>query len=151
MKERTKKTRFWICLFLMAGISGLWAQEWQPDYATALAKASDTGRPLILVFSGSDWCAPCIKLDREVWQSEAFIAYAKEHYVMYRADFPRKKANKLPEAQARANGELAEKFNPQGYFPLVVVLNGQEKTLGKTGYEKGGAENYIALLNGFLP
>ena len=48
-----------------------------------------------MVFSGSDWCAPCIKLDKAVWQSEEFKKEAETNWVIYKADFPKKKANQL--------------------------------------------------------
>ncbi|MCB0453633.1 MAG: thioredoxin family protein, partial [Aequorivita sp.] len=58
------------------------AQEWQTDFETAKQISSEENHPIILVFQGSDWCAPCIKLDREIWSSEEFKAYSKEHFVM---------------------------------------------------------------------
>ncbi len=126
------------------------AQDWQADFSMALTKAEQTQKPLIVVFAGTDWCAPCMKLDREIWQSETFQAYAKENYVLYRADFPRKKANQLSQELTLSNEKLAERFNPQGHFPLVVVLDSDQKLLGTTGYQKLPPEKYISLLNSFL-
>lgn len=87
-----------VLLLLLAQVSIVSAQEWQLDLNKAQNLAQETDRNIILVFSGSDWCAPCIKLEKEIWQSAEFQAYAKENYVMLRADFPRKKANQLAEA-----------------------------------------------------
>ena len=125
----------------------MFSQDWQPTYAEALACAKQNDRPLILVFSGSDWCAPCIKLDRSIWQSENFKSYSKDNYVLYRADFPRKKNNTLSKELIRQNNQLADKFNPKGHFPLVVILNADEKVLGTTGYKKTTPTAYISLLN----
>ena len=86
------------------------AQDWQPDYALALTKAEATKKPLIVVFAGTDWCAPCIKLDREVWQSETFKDYAKDHYVLYRADFPRKKSNQLSQELTLSKQPIGRAF-----------------------------------------
>lgn len=126
------------------------SQQWQPTYGDALACAKENNKPLLLVFSGSDWCAPCIKLDKSIWQSEEFKAYAKDNYVLYRADFPRKKDNRLSEELTAQNGQLAERFNTKGYFPLVVLLNQSEKVLGTTSYKKLSPKEYIALLNTFI-
>lgn len=126
------------------------AQDWESDYKDAVAHAKKDNKPLILVFAGSDWCAPCIKLDREIWQSEPFRTYSATNYVLFRADFPRKKANQLPTDQVLQNSQLAEKYNPQGHFPLVVVLNADEKVLGTSAYQKIPPEEYISLLNSFL-
>ncbi|SDQ55449.1 Thioredoxin-like [Flagellimonas zhangzhouensis] len=127
------------------------AQESQGTFKVALAKANAEGKPIVLIFSGSDWCAPCIKLKKHIFDSEEFKTYAKEHYVMYVADFPRKKANQLPEEQMGINKTLAAKYNQKGYFPLVVVLDKDENVLGETGFvARTSPEKYIEKLNGFL-
>ena len=129
----------------------LCSQQWKGDYSEALNAAQQENKPLILVFSGSDWCGPCIRLKKKILESAAFSKHADEHYVLYNADFPRKKKNLLPTEIMDANKRLAEKFNPKGYFPLVVVLDGQESVLGKTGFDKKlTPENYIGLLNSYV-
>ena len=129
--------------------SSLIAQEWQTDFEQAKAKAAEQNQNIILVFQGSDWCAPCIKLDREVWSTEEFKTYAKNHFVMLLADFPRKKENVLSAEQQEKNNKLAEKYNGNGYFPFVVVLNKDGKVLGETGYKKITPAEYIDLLESF--
>ncbi|MEH6765455.1 MAG: thioredoxin family protein [Aequorivita antarctica] len=126
------------------------AQEWQNDFETAKQISSEENRPIILVFQGSDWCAPCIKLDREIWSTDEFKAYAKEHFVMLQADFPRKKINALPDVQQQKNNQLAEKYNKQGYFPFVVVIDKEGNVLGEAGYEKTSPTAYIEKLKSFL-
>jgi len=128
----------------------MFGQEWQTSYSEALSCAKDQNKPIILVFSGSDWCAPCIKLDKEIWQSTEFKSYSKENYILYKADFPRKKSNKLAASIERQNKSLAESFNPKGYFPLVVVLSKNEKLHGQTAYKKIAPDEYITHLNSFL-
>ena len=137
-----------ISLMIFLG-SSLIAQEWQTDFEQAKAKAAEQNQNIILVFQGSDWCAPCIKLDREVWSTEEFKTYAKNHFVMLLADFPRKKENVLSAEQQEKNNKLAEKYNGNGYFPFVVVLNKDGKVLGETGYKKITPAEYIDLLESF--
>lgn len=144
-----KKT-FFIFSVLLFSISLLSAQEWQTDFKTAEKLASEENRPIILVFQGSDWCAPCIKLDREIWSSDKFKNYAKDHFVMLQADFPRKKMNALPDEQQQKNNQLAEKYNKQGYFPFVVVLDKEGNVLGEAGYEKTTPTAYIDKLESFV-
>ncbi len=139
-----------ILTFILFSIFQLHAQEWQTDFDTAKQLASQKDEPIVLVFQGSDWCAPCIKLDREIWSSDEFKNYSKEHFVMLQADFPRKKANALPDAQQEKNNKLAEKYNTQGYFPFVVVLDKKGNVLGETGYVKTSPLEYINQLNAFL-
>lgn len=126
------------------------AQDWHEDFNVALATSKAENKPLILVFAGSDWCAPCIKLNRDIWSSDTFKAYAADNYVLYKADFPRKKKNHLSEFMINQNKELAEKYNPRGHFPLVVVLDGDETVKGKTGYNKVAPNEYIKMLNAFV-
>lgn len=125
------------------------AQDWNTDFEAAKKKAFKENKKLILVFQGSDWCAPCMKLDREVWSQEKFKAHATKHYVMMQADFPRRKQNKLPEELAAQNGKLFETYNKQGYFPHVVVLSPQGKVIGQTGYKAISLEEYIKELDSF--
>lgn len=123
------------------------AQDWKTDFDSAKKEAHDANKKLIMVFQGSDWCAPCMKLNQEIWSSEAFKNYAKEHYVLLKVDFPRKKANALPAEQQEKNGQLAETYNKNGYFPFVVVLDPQGKVVGETGYKHISPEEYISQLN----
>ena len=143
MKIRT----FFLILFI--GSATIWAQEWQTDfnYAKELAKSGD--KPIILVFQGSDWCAPCIKLEQQIWSSEEFKNYSSDHFVLLLADFPRKKQNKLSVEQQEKNKYLAETYNQNGYFPLVVVLDKDGRVLGQTGYKKITVKEYIGLLESF--
>jgi thioredoxin-related protein len=130
-------------------ITSLKAQEWLTDFEQAKEIANEKDQNIILVFQGSDWCAPCIKLDREIWSTNEFKMYAKDHFVMLQADFPRKKKNKLETPQQHKNNLLAEKYNKQGFFPHVVVLNKKGAILGRTGYKKVSPSAYIKILNSF--
>jgi thioredoxin-related protein len=136
-------------IVMIIGINTTIAQEWQTDINVAKEIANKENMPIILVFQGSDWCAPCIKLDREIWSTDTFKKYAKEHYVMLKADFPRRKKNTLSETQTKKNAQLAEKYNKQGFFPFVVVLDSNGKVLGENSYKKTTPENYIKELNAF--
>lgn len=125
------------------------AQDWKTNFDEAKQLASKTNQNIILVFQGSDWCAPCIKLDKEIWSTQEYQNLAKNNFVMLKADFPRKKANKLSEAQEIHNKSLAETYNKLGYFPYVVVLNKNGKVLGSLGYEKISPTQYYNKLASF--
>jgi len=136
-----------LAIFLGSGI--IFAQDWQTDFNDAKELANSGDKPIILVFQGSDWCAPCIKLDRQIWSSEEFKNYSADHFVLLLADFPRKKQNMLPVEQQKKNEQLADTYNSNGYFPLVVVLDKDGKMLGQTGYKKISVKEYINLLESF--
>lgn len=135
---------------IIANLSIVTAQDWQTNFELAKKIANDEGKSIIMVFQGSDWCTPCIKLDREIWSSEVFKSYAIEHYVMLKVDFPRRKENKLTDEQAKKNAQLAEIYNSGGFFPFVVVLDSNGVKLGEIGYQKSTPENYIKELNSFI-
>lgn len=138
------RTLFFLLPFLCA------SQEWVANFDAAQEMAKEEQKPLLLVFSGSDWCAPCIRLDREIWQSDAFKEHAAENYILYKADFPRKKKNKLPSDILSANKKLAERYNTKGYFPLVLLLDQDSNVIGTTGYKRVTPKKYIELLDAFL-
>ena len=135
-----------IVFILSLNTARLSAQDWRTDWDIAKVEAEQANKKLILVFSGSDWCIPCIKLEKEIWESSSFTQYAEQYYVLFRADFPKRKKNKLPEMIQKLNDRLASKYNSKGYFPLVVVLDAKGKVKGQLGYEKLTPEAYIALI-----
>ena len=135
-----------IVFILSLNTARLSAQDWRTDWEIARVEAEQANKKLILVFSGSDWCIPCIKLEKEIWESSSFTQYAEQYHVLFRADFPKRKKNKLPEMIQKLNDRLASKYNSKGYFPLVVVLDAKGKVKGQLGYEKLTPEAYIALI-----
>ena len=139
----------WTMIMALLCSLALTAQDWETDWQAAATLAKQNQLNILLVFSGSDWCAPCIKLDKSIWQSPEFKEYAKDHWTMLRADFPRKKANQLPDELKNKNAQLADKYNKNGYFPLVLLLDPNGQVLGQTGYKNISVKEYIALLKSF--
>ena len=66
---------------------------WLADLGAARAAATAANRPILAVFSGSDWCKPCIMYEQEVFAKPEFVAYAKDKLVLAHFDFPRLKKN----------------------------------------------------------
>jgi thioredoxin-related protein len=124
----------------------VFSQNWFTDFEKAKSIAIENNENILVVFQGSDWCAPCIKLDREIWSTSEFQKLANNHFVMVKADFPRKKTNQLSKALQAQNAKLAERYNRDGFFPLVVVLDKDGNVLGKMGYEKLSPTNYFNKL-----
>ncbi|MDB9721273.1 thioredoxin family protein [Winogradskyella sp.] len=126
------------------------AQQWETDFETAKEIALKENKVILLVFQGSDWCAPCIKMDKEIWSKDEFIAHAKVNYVMLKADFPRRKKNALSERQTKSNVKLAETYNKYGYFPFVVIIDHKGDILGEASYKKTTVSSYISILDAFI-
>lgn len=139
------KTRCLLFSILLTTIG--YSQNWKTNFDDAKQEALKENKNILLVFSGSDWCAPCIKLDNVVWKSEAFKKESEKNWVIYKADFPKKKANQLSAEQTESNKKLAEKYNRSGSFPLVILLDKMGKVIGMTGFKNISAMEYIQLIH----
>ncbi|MGG8497503.1 thioredoxin family protein [Tenacibaculum sp. TC6] len=126
------------------------AQEWYLDLSEAKSVAVEQDKTILMVFEGSDWCIPCMKLNKLIFSTDEFREYAKDHYVMLKVDFPKRKQNRLSEEQQKKNNKLAEDYNKEGYFPFVVLLDKNGKTLGETGYKNISVKEYIGELEALL-
>ncbi|GAA4054935.1 MULTISPECIES: thioredoxin family protein [Flavobacterium] len=134
-------------VLIMLIISAIgYSQDWKTNFEEAKAAAAKENKNILLVFSGSDWCAPCIKLEKVVWKSEVFKQYSEKKLILLRADFPNKRANQLPKEIAEGNKKLSEKYNKEGNFPLVVLIDKSGKVIGMTGFKNVTAEEYVKLI-----
>ena len=134
-----------VIIVFMSSLS--YSQNWQSNFEAAKTLALKENKNILLVFSGSDWCAPCIKLENIVWKSEAFKSESEKNWVIYKADFPKKKANQLTPELMESNNRLAEKYNRNGNFPLVVLLDKTGKVIGMTGFKNISPAEYIQLIH----
>ena len=118
---------------------------WETDFSKATQNAQKEHKYMLLNFSGSDWCIPCIKLHKEVFESDAFNSYAASNLVLVNADFPRLKKNGLSKEQEKRNEELADKYDKEGHFPYTVLLD-EKGAVVKTwdGYPNVNPEQFIA-------
>lgn len=143
------KKNLLICFVFFASIQVGFAQEWGYDLEEAKLLAKENDKTVILVFQGSDWCRPCVMLKEEIFETTTFQLYAKDHYVLVEADFPRKPENALPAEQQEKNRALGLKYNPRGIFPFVVIMDKEGEVLGETGYFSASASEYILHLESF--
>ena len=116
---------------LLSGLLLLTNPDWLTDFEKAKTEAKANHKLILLNFSGSDWCGPCIKLTREVFESETFDKYADANLVRVNADFPRLKKNQLSKEQTKHNEDLADQYNKAGTFPLTLLLDENGKVLKK--------------------
>ena len=116
--------------------------EWQTDYEQALATAKAAKKCVLLNFTGSDWCGPCIQMERTAFSKPAFLDYAKQNLVLVAVDYPRLK--ELPEKVTKQNERLMHQYSIGG-FPTVILLNPDGKSLGQLGgYAGEGPAEIIA-------
>lgn len=115
------------------------------DFEAAKTFAKEQEVPLLLIFSGSDWCRGCIELDQEVLQTQEFIQYAEEQLVVVKADFPRKRKNQLNESLQEQNDQLATRYNSKGEFPKMILFDKTGKVLGQPQPPKSGGTKSLIM------
>ncbi len=122
---------------------------WTEDYAKAVEKAKTENKNVLLDFTGSDWCGYCIALNKEVFSTAKFKAWAKDHVVLVEVDFPHSK----PQTQKvkAQNADLKSKYPAGGYPTIVIVDTAGNELAKKVGYSPGsGPDAYIAALEGAM-
>ncbi|MEP6948882.1 MAG: thioredoxin family protein [Ginsengibacter sp.] len=102
---------------------------WKTNFIEAKIEAAKTHKLILVNFSGSDWCLPCIQLKKNIFDSENFATYASENLVLVNADFPRQNKHKLSPDQKKMNEDLAEKYNPEGKFPYTILMTAEGRIL----------------------
>lgn len=121
---------------------GIHAQNRLED---AKKQASENKELILLNFSGSDWCIPCIKLHKNIIGSDEFKKLETDNVVVYiNADFPRNKKNQLSPELKKENASLADQYNPKGIFPYTILLNSDGKIL--KSWEGLPSENATAFV-----
>ena len=121
---------------------------WLGNFDTAKTQAVKEHKLIMINFSGSDWCGPCIRLRKEILESAVFENYAADHLVLVRADFPRMKKNQLSKEQVKLNDALADKYNAGGKFPYTLLVDEKGKILKDwDGYPNETPEQFVAQVN----
>jgi thiol-disulfide isomerase/thioredoxin len=112
---------------------------------SALKTAAARHSLVLLNFSGSDWCIPCIKLHESIIGSDAFQQLVKDSSLLYvNADFPRNRKNQLPAPIVKENALIADRYNPDGSFPCTILLSASGQVLKKwIGLPKGDAASFV--------
>ena len=127
--------------------------KWHTDYEQANKEALATKKPIMFFFTGSDWCGWCIKMNKEVFVTPEFAAWAKKNVVLLEIDFPRNK--KQEENIVKQNKQLQQMFGVQGYPTIHFAMPAKDaktkiKHLGSAFYEPGGAPAFIKTANNFI-
>jgi len=127
---------------------------WETNLEAATKVSLKTKKPLMLFFTGSDWCGWCIRLQNEVLKTPEFAAWAKDNVVLVELDFPRRTPQQ-PEIQ-KQNAELQQMFQVRGYptvwFATPTKTDGKTNLgqLGSTGYVAGGPSKWLEGANQIL-
>ena len=136
-----------LTLLFLATVTAQAKVTWLTDLDAAKAQGVKENKPVLVDFTGSDWCPPCIQLHKVVFESAEFAAVASK-YVLVELDYPRK-TPQAPELKAK-NAELSKKFGISG-FPTVLLIDAKSgEVFGKTvGFGGQTAKEYLEKLASF--
>ena len=134
-----------IALFLL--LSSFSFSQKIENFSQKLELAKTENKNVLLYFSGSDWCAPCVKFKKFIVNTPEFQTFATGNLVIYNADFPRLSKNKLVKEVEKENESLADKYNSKGIFPLILLLDTEGNVIKKwEEYPKETVEEFISKL-----
>ena len=149
------KKIFLITLFLV-GAFVVQAQDlkWYTDVREAITVSNKEQKPMLMFFTGSDWCGWCIRLQTEVLKTPEFTKWAKDNVILVELDYPRR-TPQAPEIKNQ-NNELQQAFGIQG-FPTIYFTSAESKDgkvnfkgLGQTGYVAGGPSAWLTVAEGIV-
>lgn len=114
--------------------------DWETNFELAKTKAKKSKKPILMLFTGSDWCPPCKMLKKDFFYSEAFIVKSK-NFILLMVDFPRNKELITP-AQEAANKVLNSKYGVRS-LPVVIAVNYKGQVIDKIkSYNSGRDTRY---------
>jgi len=121
--------------------------SWETDLGIAIKKAKQENKTVLINFTGSDWCKWCFKLNDEVFSQTEFEEFANANLILVKIDFPQdiEQSN----STKMYNNSLAQRYAVEG-FPTIILLNSDGGLLAKTGYQTGGAANYVAYIKSLI-
>jgi len=132
-----------ICIFFSITTTTI---TWLENLEEGILEAKKNNKEIILLFSGSDWCKPCIELKSNVLNSTHFKQKTIEKYTFVNIDLKRNQSD-ITKKEISYRERMFEQYNPNGYFPYLLVLNSNGEIL-KTinGYKGQTVESYTAEL-----
>jgi protein disulfide-isomerase len=121
---------------------------WHTDLNKAIELSKKENKPMMLFFTGSDWCGWCVKLKKEVFSQSEFKQWAQDNVILVEVDFPKTTAQS--EELKTQNRMLQQQFAVRGY-PTCFFVNADKlkdgninyTNLGQQGYMAGGPVNWI--------
>ncbi len=120
--------------------------KWLQDYSEGLKLARLYNKPLLLFFTGSDWCTYCEQMQKNIFQTEEFAKKSKD-YILVELDYPR--TFELPENIKMQNEVILNAFNIQG-FPTVVVETSNGTPIGGIGYNSQSVDEFFKTIEDSL-
>ena len=117
--------------------------KWMTDFQKATTLSKETNKPIVILFTGSDWCIWCTKVEKEIFNTPDFQAATMNKFIFVKADFPLN--TDLPIDLILQNEKLKNQYGVKG-FPAIVVISPSGELLGNLGYKEGGGTKFAETL-----
>lgn len=133
------------CSFLVCQTATVIGSDdaWMQDVEAGFGKAQRERKDVLMLFTGSDWCPPCIKLDEEILSQDEFLAEVTQRFVLIKLDFPRN--HPQDETIAAQNQQWAREFGVDS-FPTLFLLDQSGRPFAIAGYTDDDVASYLGLL-----
>ncbi|MFM7207434.1 MAG: thioredoxin family protein [Planctomycetaceae bacterium] len=134
----------------MGGESGAGGTQghWIRDYDEALAAAERTGRPVLTIFTGSDWCPHCVTLEKKVLESRQFLDWAEDRVVLLMIDLPQQG---ISQEERTVRSRVCIKYGVRTFPNTVLIAPDGAKIMGQSGYHGQSPEAWLAALDKHVP
>ena len=115
----------WLASFSVAALSATafasTPEGWTTDLDKAFEKAKAEKKSVLVEFTGTDWCPPCIAMRKNVFSKKEFVDAASKKYILVELDFPNG-----DQAVKEKNEPYAKQYKIEG-FPTVILFTPEGK------------------------
>jgi len=135
-----------VCLAVAASAQA--SDRWLRSYDEAMAAAERTGRPVLTIFTGSDWCPHCVTLEKKVLDSQQFLAWAENRVVLLMIDLPQQG---ISQDERNARSRVCIKYGVRTFPNTVLIAPDGAKIMAQSGYHGQTPEAWLATLEKHVP
>lgn len=119
--------------------------KWYTSIKAARKQAAEEKKPIVMLFTGSDWCPYCVKLEKEVLTQKVFKEWAANNAILYLADSKGGPGKESSDGRAQK-----EKYAKGAGYPCVIITDTEGTHLGKTGYTGATPAEYVKALDAII-
>ena len=113
--------------------------HWLDHYDTATSQARQTSQPILILFTGTNWCPACIKLEKQVLSNSRFAQTLADRLIFLKAEFPSYTAESM---EASVFYPLLNRYQVSS-FPTMVVVNASGQLLFEVPYQNADVDAYL--------